>query len=195
MIATMPRVFKTFGVLLALTSCLAYGADLPKPVVQALRAAGIPQSSVGAVVQEVGAARPSVSHEANDSMNPASVMKLVTTYTALELLGPAYRWKTEVYLDGNDVVLKGYGDPKLNYESFWMLLRSLRGRGLKDLRGDLVLDRSYFGAVADGRIDDDSFRPYNVTPDALLVNFKSLPFSFVPDQSTVRGFADASLPR
>ena len=194
MIATMPRVFKTFGVLLALTSCLAYGADLPKPVVQALRAAGIPQSSVGAVVQEVGAARPSVSHEANDSMNPASVMKLVTTYTALELLGPAYRWKTEVYLDGNDVVLKGYGDPKLNYESFWMLLRSLRGRGLKDLRGDLVLDRSYFGAVADGRIDDDSFRPYNVTPDALLVNFKSLRFSFVPDESTVRVFAEPSLP-
>ena len=39
-------------------------------------------------------------------------MKLVTTYAALELLGPAYRWKTEVYLDGNDLVLKGYGDPE-----------------------------------------------------------------------------------
>jgi D-alanyl-D-alanine carboxypeptidase/D-alanyl-D-alanine-endopeptidase (penicillin-binding protein 4) len=127
-------------------------------------------------------------------MNPASVMKLVTTYSALELLGPAYRWKTEAYIDGNDVVLKGYGDPKLNLESFWMLLRALRGRGLRDIRGDLVLDRSYFGPVADGRIDDDAFRPYNVAPDALLVNFKSLRFSFLPSDTGVRVFAEPALP-
>jgi D-alanyl-D-alanine carboxypeptidase/D-alanyl-D-alanine-endopeptidase (penicillin-binding protein 4) len=190
----MPTVFKTFAVLLALTSTLVYGAGLPKPVAQALKAAGISQASVGVVVQELGAARPSVLHEANDPMNPASVMKLVTTYAALELLGPAYRWKTEAYLDGNDVVLKGYGDPKLNYESFWMLLRNLRGRGVRDIRGDLVLDRSYFGTVADGRIDDDSFRPYNVAPDALLVNFKSLRFTFVPGEAGVRVFAEPALP-
>jgi serine-type D-Ala-D-Ala carboxypeptidase/endopeptidase (penicillin-binding protein 4) len=190
----MPRVFKAFAFLLALTCTFDAAAELPPPVLQALKSAGIPARSVGAVVQEVGAARPTVAHEAQDTMNPASVMKLVTTYGALELLGPAYRWKTEAYVDGNDVVLKGYGDPKLNYESFWMLLRALRGRGLRDIRGDLVLDRSWFGAVADGRIDDDSFRPYNVTPDALLVNFKSLRFSFVPTESAVRVFAEPALP-
>jgi D-alanyl-D-alanine carboxypeptidase/D-alanyl-D-alanine-endopeptidase (penicillin-binding protein 4) len=194
MIETMPRVFKTLGALLALTYSLGAGADLPRPVLQALKAAGIPPKSVAAVVQEVGAARPVLAHEAQDTMNPASVMKVVTTYAALELLGPAFRWKTEAYLDGNDVVLKGYGDPKLNYESFWMLLRSLRARGLRDIRGDLVLDRSYFGAVANGRIDDDSFRPYNVAPDALLVNFKSLRFTFLPAESAVRVFAEPALP-
>jgi len=198
MIKTMLRVFKAFGFLLALTYTLVHApmvlAELPQPVLQALKAAGIPAGSVGAVVQEVGAARPLLSHEARDSMNPASVMKLVTTYSALELLGPAYRWRTEVYADGNDVVLKGYGDPKLNYESFWMLLRNLRGRGLRELRGDLVLDRSWFGQVADGRIDDDSFRPYNVAPDALLVNFKSLRFTFVPADSAVKVFAEPALP-
>jgi D-alanyl-D-alanine carboxypeptidase/D-alanyl-D-alanine-endopeptidase (penicillin-binding protein 4) len=190
----MRTYFKTFGVLLALTSACVLAAELPPSVTQALRSTGIPPSSVGAFVQEVGAARPTLRHEANDPMNPASVMKLVTTYAALELLGPAYRWKTEAYVDGNDVVLKGYGDPKLNYESFWMLLRNLRGRGLRDIRGDLLLDRSYFGQVADGRIDDDSFRPYNVTPDALLVNFKSLRFSFIPNESSVRVFAEPGLP-
>jgi D-alanyl-D-alanine carboxypeptidase/D-alanyl-D-alanine-endopeptidase (penicillin-binding protein 4) len=99
-----------------------------------------------------------------------------------------------VYLDGNDVVLKGYGDPKLNLESFWMLLRALRGRGVRDIRGDLVLDRSWFGPVADGRIDDDAFRPYNVAPDALLVNFKSLRFTFLPTEAGVRVFAEPALP-
>ena len=194
MIVTMARLFKTFTLLLALTYMLGAAAELPSPVVQALKAAAIPTSAVGVVVQEVGASRPTLVHEAQDTMNPASVMKLVTTYAGLELLGPAFRWKTEAFIDGNDVVLKGYGDPKLNYESFWMLLRNLRARGLRDLRGDLVLDRSYFGPVADGRIDDDAFRPYNVTPDALLVNFKSLRFNFTPVDSGVRVFAEPAFP-
>ena len=194
MISAMARVFKTFAILSGLLWSWNAWGELPQPVLQALRTAGIPTSAVGAVVQEVSSARPELLHESRDSMNPASVMKLVTTYSALELLGPAYRWKTEVYLDGNDVVLKGYGDPKLNLESFWMLLRALRGRGLQDIRGDLVLDRSWFGPVADGRIDDDAFRPYNVAPDALLVNFKSLRFSFLPAESAVRVFAEPALP-
>jgi len=170
-------------------------ADLPPAAQKALRTAGVPRGSVAAWVQEVGAVRPVVAVRADAPMNPASVMKLVTTYAALELLGPAYRWKTEVYLDGEHLVLRGTGDPKLNYESFWMLLRNLRGRGLRELRGDLVLDRSYFGQVAYSPFDSDTHRPYNVTPDALLVNFKSLRFTFVPDgDKAVRVFAEPALP-
>lgn len=194
MIRTMGSLFKTFPLLLALTLSVEASANLPRPVRQALSAAGIPQASAHVVVQDLGAARPTLSVNASQAVNPASVMKLVTTYAALELLGPAYRWKTEVYLDGEDVVLRGYGDPRLNYESFWMLLRNLRGRGLRELRGDVVLDRSYFGPVADGRVDDDVFRPYNVDPDALLVNFKSLRFSFIPENGAVRVFAEPALP-
>jgi D-alanyl-D-alanine carboxypeptidase/D-alanyl-D-alanine-endopeptidase (penicillin-binding protein 4) len=115
-------------------------------------------------------------------------MKLVTTYAALQLLGPAYRWKTEVYLEGTrreetlegNLVLRGHGDPKLTYEAVWLLLRAVRARGLRDIRGDIVLDRSFFAPSPDDRIDDETFRPYNVAPDALLVNFKSLRFTFIP---------------
>ena len=174
----MARPFKSFPVLWALISFGAAGAELPAPVLQALGDARVPQASVSIVVQEVGARRPSLALNAAASRNPGSVMKLVTTYAALELLGPAYRWKTEVYRDGDELYLKGYGDPKLNYESFWLLLRNLRGRGLRELRGDIVLDRSHFGPVSPDLIDDEVFRPYNVTPDALLVNFKSLRFVF-----------------
>ena len=169
--------------------------DLPPPVRQALRTAAIPASSVSAWVQEVGAARPSVAARADAPVHPASVMKLVTTYAALELLGPAYRWKTEAYLDGQDVFLRGYGDPNLNYESFWLLLRNLRDRGLRELRGDVVLDRSYFGPAQYSPFDSELFRPYNVTPDALLVNFKALRFTFIPEgDKGVRVFAEPALP-
>src|ERR1700704_2962199 len=115
-IVLMARFFKTLVLLAALFSGLA-GAQLPRTVAEGLRAAGIPPSAVGVVVQERGASRPALSFNARQTMNPASVMKLVTTYAALELLGPAFRWKTEVYADGTrrndvlegDLVLRGYG--------------------------------------------------------------------------------------
>ncbi|MGQ0547758.1 MAG: D-alanyl-D-alanine carboxypeptidase/D-alanyl-D-alanine endopeptidase [Betaproteobacteria bacterium] len=169
-------------------------AGLPKPVLDELRKAGIPASTVAVVVQEAGGKRPTLALNAGEAMNPASVMKLFTTYAALELLGPAYRWKTEAYIDGEHLMLRGTGDPKLNYESFWMMLRGLRARGVREIKGDVVLDRSYFGPVADSRIDDEQFRPYNVAPDALLVNFKSLRFVFLPMGERVRVFAEPHLP-
>ncbi len=158
---------------------------------QSLRAAGIPATAVGISIQEIGSRTPLLTANASTPLNPASTMKLVTTYAGLELLGPAYRWKTEAYLGGTlregilegDLILKGQGDPKLTLEAFWLLLRDLRGRGLKDIRGDLVLDRSQFAASEfdPGRFDGDSLRPYNVGPDALLLNFKAIRFQFLPD--------------
>ena len=178
--------------LLSATACFAQGpGTLPPGVTQSLLAAKIHVANVAAVVQELGVHRETVRVNATAPMNPASVMKLVTTYAALELLGPAYRWKTEAYVTGpirdgmleGDLVLKGYGDPKLDLEAFWVLLRALRGKGLQTVRGDLILDRSHFErAPGDAaRFDGDALRPYNVLPDALLVNYKSLRFAFAPD--------------
>ena len=63
-----------------------------------------------------------------------------------------------------DLVLKGYGDPKLTLENFWLLLRDLRGRGLREIRGDLVLDRSYFTGVDSDPRASTSSRPGPTTP-------------------------------
>src|SRR5215510_14432583 len=78
------RLFKALPILLAHTSA-AGAADLPASVELPLRKAGIPLSSVAVVVQEVGASRPELALNPKAGMNPASVMKLVTTYSALEL--------------------------------------------------------------------------------------------------------------
>ena len=179
----------------AATLANAQGA-LPPAVVQTLAAAKIPPSAVAVVVQEAGANRDSLSLNGSTPMNPASVMKLVTTYAALELLGPAYRWKTEAWVNGSlregvlegELIIKGGGDPKLDLEAFWILLRALRGKGLREIRGDLILDRAFFEAAAGdpARFDGDPFRPYNVLPDALLVNYKSLRFLFYPENGAVR---------
>jgi D-alanyl-D-alanine carboxypeptidase/D-alanyl-D-alanine-endopeptidase (penicillin-binding protein 4) len=166
-------------------------ARLPPQVRSALSAAGIPAGSVALYVREVGARAPAVAHNASEPMNPASTMKLVTTYAALDLLGPSFTWKTEAYASGairgdvleGDLVLRGTGDPKLTLENFWLLLRALRERGLREIRGDLVLDRGYFEPAAydPGKFDSEPARAYNVGPDALLVNFKAIRFHFFPD--------------
>ncbi len=185
----------------------AQAAPLPGPVARALAEAGIPESAAAFYVHEIGAERPLLAAGAERAMNPASVIKLVTTYAALELLGPAFQWVTEAYAAGalsegvlvGDLVLKGRGDPKLTLENFWLLLRSLRSRGLREIRGDLVLDRTYFAANDHdpARFDEQPTRPYNTGPDALLVNFKAVRLTFVPDSDTrlVRILAEPALPQ
>ena len=179
----------TVILLWAHATCAAPG--LPAPVLKALQAADIPTSSIGAVIMEPGG-RVLMEVNADASLNPASAMKLVTTYAALELLGPAYTWRTEVHAGGKvapygrlegDLFLRGSGDPKLTMESLWMLLRDVRARGIRDITGDLVLDRSAF-AIQDidpGAFDGDPTRPYNVGPDATLLNFNAMRLTFVPD--------------
>ncbi len=170
---------------------LGVGAQtLPPSVAAALLRAKIPVEDVGVVVREIGAKDATYALNATKAMNPASVIKLVTTYAGLELLGPAYTWKTEVSIVGEirhgtltgDVVLKGYGDPKLSVERFWLLLRQLRERGLSTINGDLILDRSFFEDIAHdpAKFDGEALRSYNVGPDPLLLNFKTVRFFFAP---------------
>jgi len=168
--------------------------QLPDSVSAALRGAAIPAAASAIVVLPL--APGGVTIEANESqpMNPASTMKLVTTYAALDLLGPAYTWRTEAFatgalrrdvLEGN-LVIRGSGDPKLVIENLWLMIQRIRGYGIREIRGDVVLDRSAFAPVAHepGDFDGERLRPYNAGPDALLLNFKAISLGFVPDPET-----------
>ncbi|MGV0950897.1 MAG: D-alanyl-D-alanine carboxypeptidase/D-alanyl-D-alanine endopeptidase, partial [Azonexus sp.] len=184
-------------------SVLADG--LPPNVLGALKAAQIPASSVAVVVQPVDAGKPLVAHNAAQAMNPASVMKLVTTYAALDLLGPAWTWKTTAWVDtavpqgdflrgavdgvlNGNLYLRGSGDPRFSIEHLWALLRQLRVRGIQQINGDVVLDRTVFDvpAIDPGAFDDKPMRPYNVGPDGLLINLRALRFTLLPDNGKPR---------
>lgn len=172
----------------------AFSSELPSSVSQALGRAAVPQSAIGVYVHEIGAATPLIALNASRAMNPASVMKLVTTFAGLEMLGPAYTWKTELYADGvingdvlqGDLVIKGYGDPKLNLENFWLLTRRLRQTGLREITGDLVVDNSYFDVTPGdpAAFDGKPYRVYNVFPEAVMVNYKTLALRFVPQSGS-----------
>lgn len=180
-----------------------FAAELPASVHDALRRANIPVSSVGIVVREINSSAPLIQVNAKQAMNPASTIKLLTTYAALELLGPAHTWRTEAYLDGRlengvlhgNLVIKGYGNPKINAEHLWLWLRELRNRGLREIRGDLILDRSAFRIQENDQaaFDNDPDRAYNVGPDALLLNFNAIRLHFIPAEGKVNVFTEPSL--
>ena len=166
-------------------------APAPADYLARLAAAGIPRSAATVVVAPLDGGALQWDDNEQQPMNPASTMKLVTTYAALHLLGPAFTFRTEVLADGplagdvlrGELYVRGGGDPHLVVEDLWLLVHRLRDYGIRDIRGDLVLDRSFFEPLPHdpGQFDGEEGRAYNVGPDALLLNFKSIALTFVPD--------------
>lgn len=216
-----PRLLWTWLVALAFRAT-AQDA-LPPEVNDALIRAGVPASSVSMVVTPLPPAPGAVAHEparvlatgernptpapkaptlprlawqADAPMNPASVMKLVTTYAGLDLLGPSHFWKTRVFTQGyiqngvlnGNLVIQGSGDPKLVRERLQDLMQAIQDKGIRSVNGDILLDNSVFSLPAHNpsAFDDDPLRPYNAGPDGLLVNFKALVFNFIPDPARRR---------
>lgn len=177
--------------LLLAASAGAAVARLPPEVYAALERAKVPPEALAVVVQEVGGGRTLLAAHADTPVNPASLTKLVTTYAALDLLGPAWAWNTPVWLQGTvtdgvldgNLVIKGSGDPKLVPERLWMMLRRVQQLGVQEIRGDIVLDRSAFIVPEQnpGDFDGEPLRPYNVRADALLLAYRSVLLSFTPD--------------
>jgi D-alanyl-D-alanine carboxypeptidase/D-alanyl-D-alanine-endopeptidase (penicillin-binding protein 4) len=187
------------SLILALPPIQAQAASpLPTTVAHALTQAGIPLSAVGIVVQPVDAPTPRLQLNATQAFNPASTIKLLTTYVALEQLGPAYTWPTEAWahaqpVDGHltgNLILRGSGDPRLDLDRFTGLLRELRAHGVREIHGNLQLDRSLFEAyppdTPPADFDDQPLRPYNVRPDALLLNYNSLRLHLTGDAAHKR---------
>lgn len=170
---------------------------LPAELREAFQRSGLSENAVSVVVAEVGHP-PMIAINPAQPRNPASVMKLVTTYAALEALGPAYTWRTELLSapgarlgpDGtlsSPVYLRAGGDPDMRLEDVWQLLRELRLRGVRQMPG-IVVDRSRFGAIAidPGAFDGAADRVYNASPDALMVGFGALRLLYLPDTAAGR---------
>ena len=185
------------AILILCVPALAIGETaLPLPVRNALDYRKVPHDVLSVYVEDVATGDIVLTWKEDTPRNPASVEKMVTTLVALDSLGPAYRWKTEVSalgdiadgsLDG-DLLLKGYGDPYLVTERFWQMLRRIRQNGIENIAGNLLLDDSYFdvGGYDPSAFDRAPLRAYNVSPNALLTNFKVVRYFFEPDPQTSR---------
>lgn len=180
---------------------------MPPELADAWRKTGLPESAVSFVVEKVQGPR-IAGLNADAPRNPASVMKLVTTWAALSDLGPDFVWQTAFLTDAKasvsdqgvlsgNLYLRPSGDPMLLLEDLWRLMRELRLRGVTQI-GDIVVDRSIFTDVAidPGEFDGRPDRPYNASPDAFMVGFGAIRIVFTPDmqRNAWRGFVDPGIP-
>lgn len=181
--------------LLLVSGALAQG--MPAELAKSWQATKLPLGTLSLLVQEVNGPDPGGQRLAavntGVARNPASVMKMVTTWSGLSALGPDYTWRTtflarnggktdaEGTLSG-PLYLQAGGDPYLSIESLWSLLRELRLRGIKNLT-ELVVDRSIFGQVQTdpGVFDGAADRPYNASPDAMMVGLGAVRLVFQAD--------------
>jgi D-alanyl-D-alanine carboxypeptidase/D-alanyl-D-alanine-endopeptidase (penicillin-binding protein 4) len=200
------RGLRFFGTLLIgwCTVAVVHAAALPPAFLAALNKAGIPLDHVALVVQPLDADAAWLSHQADAAFNPASVMKLVTTFAALAQLGPAFTWTTEIdaagpvengRLDGA-LVVRGQGDPSLTLERLWLMQRALRAQGVRQVSGGLVLDSRYFDLpeTDPGAFDGEPFAPYNTPAGALVANFNAVTLRLQPSATGVAVTLDPDLP-
>ena len=178
------------------TACLSLMAsaaayELAPEVEHALQRERVPLEALSVWVQEAGSGTTRLALNADKPVNPASLAKLLTTYAALDQLGPAFTWKTPVWLAGRlnngvlegNVHIQGRGDPKLTLERLWLLVQRLRQMGVAEIRGDIVLDQSAFDVpeTSLAEFDGEPLRPYNVRSRALLLNLHAVLYTFTPD--------------
>ncbi|MFI0398196.1 MAG: D-alanyl-D-alanine carboxypeptidase/D-alanyl-D-alanine-endopeptidase [Thiolinea sp.] len=168
-------------------------AGLPEELLNFMQEKNIPADEVSVYVRDVSADAPLIQHEAEVARNPASTMKLLTTWAAVKTLGPAWTWDTQVWTRGEirdgvlhgDLILKGYGDPFLVYEAFWQLVHDIRLKGLQEITGDIIIDNSFFAlpVIDPAAFDGERERVYNAPPSALMFNFQATRLLFEPDMA------------
>ena len=186
----MKKVVST--ILPLLMSVNVWAAGLPEAVLDALQTTKIdPQHlvvSVRSVHEDPQALR--VAWQDNKTTLPASSAKIVTTLAALDILGPAYRWETGFYHDGEitqktlkgNLWIKGGGDPHYVAENLWRDAMRLKALGIERIEGQVYIDRTLFNQPAQGNFDANTTRPYNLQADAALYNYSSVVIRIRADQ-------------
>jgi PBP4 family serine-type D-alanyl-D-alanine carboxypeptidase len=124
-------------------------------------------------------------------LNQASVSKIIVSLAAIKYLGLNYRFKTNFYIDNDidkdgvldgNLIIKGFGDPNLLTEDIYKIIDFLKLIGLKEIKGNIIVDLSYFDKKYSiyQLKDEDSSRAYSAFNNALPLNYNSIKFSMKP---------------
>ena len=123
-------------------------------------------------------------------IHPASNLKLLTSASALQILGANFRFKTSVLADSQqsgpsvfgNLYLKGYGDPDLSVCDLDSLAANIRSLGIREITGNIVADDSYFDDLywGNGWMWDDEPDPDEMFISALSVNKNCIAVTITP---------------
>jgi len=132
--------------------------DLEATLTQALHAPGIAPRNAAAMAVDLRTGRTVYSSNADRSLLPASAEKLPVSFAALRVLGPRFRFRTEVVGAGvrsgrlwkGNLWLVGFGDPTLDPGDLDRLARKFKATGIRRIAGRVLGDDTHFDARRDG---------------------------------------------
>ncbi len=186
--------------------CTLAQADFVPSELQALiDKSGMPSKKISIYIKETKSNKLIASLNAAKLRNPASVIKLATTYASVLQLGYDYRWVTDIGYNGSisqgvlhgNLIIKGGGDPDLKDEDVFEIAHYIRDKGIRKIEGNIILDRSIFDTSggSSARFDENPYSPYNALPDAIMFNQNLSRFVITPQGSQIiasKSFDDRS---
>lgn len=168
------------GVSLLLGGCATPSNTREQALDQLLADPALAGASVSLMVRDARSGSTLYQHNPRTRLVPASSLKLLTTAAAMDVLGPQYRFSTQLLSNGRqqgvrllgNLYLRGLGDPTIQWADYQALAANLAAQGIRQIQGDLVFDDSWFDAERLG-VDwahDDEDKYYGAQISALTVS-------------------------
>ncbi len=165
---------------MVMLSSLLTAEILPSQIKNIINKHRFNKNNLAIYIKETGKNRVVASLNIDKEMLPASVVKVYSAYAVLLELGYSYRWPTKFYYTGKlrngvisgDLVVKGFGDPTLRTSDLPRIVSSLKAKGVKKIKGNILIDRSYFTVPKrdSSHFDKNIYSAYNAMPDAMMFN-------------------------
>jgi len=177
---------------------------MPQQIESFIKKSTIPSKNIGIYIKEVGThGKVLVNHYANTPRVPASIIKVLSTYSSVLKFGFDYKFTTKFYMKGylrhgilhGDLIVKALGDPTIHTDDLDDIVKHIHSLGIKKIAGNIVIDRSYFrvGSKNNSGFDENLYSPYNAMPDAMMYNERISTISLTPkDNKVIKKGADAS---
>ena len=177
-------------------SSLLYATVLPDDLAYEISDIPLNKNHYSIHIQAINSNFPLVSWYTHTKRTPASVMKLLTTYSSLLKLGFNYRWETKFFYTGSlkqgvlrgDLYVKASGDPILKTDDINEIVSQVRSLGIRKIQGNIIIDRTLFKVASrnNSGFDKNVYSPYNAMPDAIMFNKRKSTFYVTPQRKRAK---------
>ncbi len=177
-------------IILFLFSNSSLAVGIPDDLAQEISDIPLNKSNYSIFIQEINSDYPLASWQSHVVRKPASVIKLLTTYSSVLNLGFDYRWETKFYYTGKirngvlrgDLYVKASGDSTLSTKDLDDIVAQVRANGIRKIQGNIVIDRTLFSVPSrnNSGFDRNIYSPYNAMPDAIMFNKRKSTFCITP---------------
>ena len=182
--------------LLCVVVSVSVSAEVPQPFKSLINKYNFKKDSYSFAVKNLtNPQKKAIIYNGSKNFNPASLTKIITSFIALDKLGPNYKWRSDFYYTGQlnddilegDLIFVGRGDASFSTDNLESLIREIQKKGIKKIEGNLILNKSYFGKIPNSiDFDDDPMRAYNVLPNAISIQSNTINFKFKPQNNNVK---------